>query len=403
MASAEKVTENGEGVSSGVRRKLSLRLGNMYVNSCQADFVSPAMSSNMSRKRSHAEALVPAVEKKHVFPLAPIAPPLKKPTICKPAPFAEDEEAVRDRNSCNYNLKITQEMAKAGLSPRPIRVYADGIYDLFHQGHARQLMQAKNLFPNVYLIVGVCSDALTHSRKGRTVMSEDERYEAVRHCRYVDEVVPDAPWTLEDEFLDYHKIDFVAHDDIPYTTGSETDVYAHIKARGMFVVTERTEGVSTSDVVSRIVKDYDVYVRRNLARGYSAKDLNVSYISEKKYRLQNKIDDLKKKGKEMIEDMEGKRTDLIAKWEEKSREFIDTFLMLFGRDGRLTQYLTEKKDSVLSALSPPSSPKALSQSSEDCNSPPAKSTKFDFSSPSRSGASLVDDDYSDDDYESASA
>ena len=99
------------------------------------------------------------------------------------------------------------------------------------------------MFPNteVYLLVGCCSDELTHSKKGKTVMDEDERYEAIRHCRYVDEVVKNAPWSLDDDFLDKHKIDFVAHDELPYTTGSGTDVYAHLKAVS---VTVTLSGVS---------------------------------------------------------------------------------------------------------------------------------------------------------------
>ena len=69
-------------------------------------------------------------------------------------------------------------------------------------------------------------------------MTEDERYDAVRHCRYVDEVVTDAPWVvrsslihllgnfqLTPEFIEKHQIDFVAHDDIPYVSKDSSDLY----------------------------------------------------------------------------------------------------------------------------------------------------------------------------------
>lgn len=326
------------------------------------------------------------------------------PSICKEAPFSNDPEAVSERQVCDYNIRISLEMAKSGKVPRRVRVYADGIYDLFHQGHARQLMQAKNIFPNVYLIVGVCNDELTHSQKGKTVMSDEERYDAVRHCRYVDEVVRDAPWALDDEYIEKHKIDFVAHDDLPYSADGADDIYAHLKEKGMFVATQRTEGVSTSDIVARIVKDYDLFVRRNLARGYSAKDLNVSFLNEKKFRLQNKFDDLKDKGKQIMENFGEKRSDIISKWEEKSRDFIDTFLLLFGREGRLSTIWNESKGRLMQALSPPASPKrdgspnsshSASNDEEQTSPPPKKAGRFELPRHSH----YLSEDYSDDEEE----
>lgn len=58
-------------------------------------------------------------------------------------------------------------------------------------------------------------------------------------------------------------------------TSSTGDVYSPIKIAGKFLETQRTEGISTSDLIVTIVRDYDDYVQRNLNRGYSKSDLKV--------------------------------------------------------------------------------------------------------------------------------
>ncbi|XP_064638762.1 choline-phosphate cytidylyltransferase B-like isoform X2 [Lineus longissimus] len=264
------------------------------------------------------------------------------------APFMDDEICQKIRDTIDFSKQITKEMAMNDTAGRPVRVYADGIYDMFHSGHARQLMQAKKAFPNVYLIVGVCDDELTHRLKGKTVMNERERYDALCHCRYVDEVLFGAPWTTDIEFLEKYKIDFIAHDDLPYNASGSEDIYAWVKKAGRFVATQRTEGISTTDVIARIIRDYDMYVRRNLSRGYSRKELNVGFMKEKKIQFQEKYETIKDKGKSLV----GKSNELIQKWEDRSREFIGNFLEMFGADGTIKTWWSDQKQKMVRAISP---------------------------------------------------
>ena len=118
-------------------------------------------------------------------------------------------------------------------------------------------------------------------------MTDIERYEAVRHCKWVDEVVPNAPWNVDQAFLDHHAIDYVAHDAEPYQSQESGDVYAFVKDQGRFLPTERTVGISTSDLITRIVRDYDTFLRRNLGHGVSAKDLNISFFKVGSYTWQH--------------------------------------------------------------------------------------------------------------------
>ena len=51
-----------------------------------------------------------------------------------------------------------------------------------------------------------------------------------------------------------HGIDVVAHDGDPYPTANSDDVYRYVKSVGKFVPTQRTDGISTSDIINRLVR-----------------------------------------------------------------------------------------------------------------------------------------------------
>lgn len=172
----------------------------------------------------------------------------------------------------------------------PVRVYADGVFDMYHIGHAKVLEQAKKLFKHVHLIVGVSGDEETIQKKGKIVMNEHERTEILKHCKWVDEVICPCPWVITLGFLEKNDIHYVAHDDAPYGSAGQDDIYKAIKEAGKFKATQRTEGISTSDIILRIIKEYDMYIKRLKERGYKGDELGLSSSKQLRDQLKQKFD-----------------------------------------------------------------------------------------------------------------
>ncbi|KAJ1962804.1 choline phosphate cytidylyltransferase [Dipsacomyces acuminosporus] len=146
---------------------------------------------------------------------------------------------------------MAAETSTASAGRKPVRVWVDGCFDMMHFGHANALRQAKAM--GDYLVVGVHSDAEIEKNKGPCVMKEDERYAAVAACKWVDKVVKDAPYTTALEELDEHDIDFVVHGDDITTTADGTDCYQLVKDAGRYKECRRTVGISTTELVGRML------------------------------------------------------------------------------------------------------------------------------------------------------
>jgi cytidyltransferase-like protein len=132
---------------------------------------------------------------------------------------------------------------------QPRRVYVDMVGDLFHPGHVALLRAARGFGDQ--LVVGVLSDETVVAYKRRPVMSLAERVAVIEACRYVDEVIPGAPYRLTRPFLDAHDISVVVHGDDLDPEGV-AEVYGAASEAGLLRLVPRSGDVSTTALIARI-------------------------------------------------------------------------------------------------------------------------------------------------------
>ena len=123
------------------------------------------------------------------------------------------------------------------------------VADLFHYGHVNFLKQARQ--HGDFLLVGVHADDAVMVYKRRPIFSMEERVASVEGCRWVDEVVANAPLTIEREWIEKHDIDLILHGD-DFSPELEKLCYKTPMEMGIYRTISYTEGISTTEIISRI-------------------------------------------------------------------------------------------------------------------------------------------------------
>jgi ethanolamine-phosphate cytidylyltransferase len=150
-------------------------------------------------------------------------------------------------------IKTAQRPGGIG-EKKEIRIFMDGAFDLLHFGHMNAFRLARSL--GTQLIVGVNSDSSITECKGAPLMNDHERLTMVKACKFVDDVVENCPYIMSADYLHWviqtYDIDYVVHGDDPCIVDGK-DVYESAKQSGKFRTIPRTQGVSTTDIVGRML------------------------------------------------------------------------------------------------------------------------------------------------------
>ena len=135
-----------------------------------------------------------------------------------------------------------------------MKVYCDGVFDLFHSGHVRHFKLIKETYPGCHLVVGVMSDNDAENYKRIPIYKQEDRYLLVSSCRYVDDVVEGCPLFTEQSFLDEHVINLVVHafkDANDYN--KQKDYFKNINFKSLPYYSD----ISTTDIIIKKTRNID--------------------------------------------------------------------------------------------------------------------------------------------------
>jgi cytidyltransferase-like protein len=140
------------------------------------------------------------------------------------------------------------------MSDKQTIVYCDGVYDIIHYGHMEHFIQSAK--HGDYLKVGVHDDETVMSFKRKPIMIHEERCITVSKCRDVDEVIPNAPLVITEEYLKKHNIDIVVCSE-EYDR-EDNDYYAVPRRLGILRTRPRTKEISSTDIMNRLKDRYKI-------------------------------------------------------------------------------------------------------------------------------------------------
>jgi len=103
------------------------------------------------------------------------------------------------------------------------------------------------------LVVGIHSDQAILENKGPTVMNLKERCTAVEACRWVTKIIPSAPYVTSLPWISHYGCKYVVHGDDITSDSNGEDCYRFVKEAGRFKIVKRTPGISTTDLVGRML------------------------------------------------------------------------------------------------------------------------------------------------------